>query len=389
MDNIEKEIKIADIVARKLIADTEVTEDEENLLQKWLEESEIHREWFDRYKNEFSLKEFDEVVGMSNEKEQWVRLDQLTKGERRINWKSWMAYAAGVILLLSAGFWFGRQREHADILPVNQMATIKPASNQATLILNSGERILLKGLDTLVNTELSNINIHTGVIEYDIKETQHTTEEYNTIEVPRGGIYSLVLSDGTKVFLNSDTRLKYPVKFSGACRNVELSGEAFFEVTSDSLHPFVVQAGGMETRVLGTSFNVSAYTDESFVQTTLFTGKVEVSVNNGVIKKNMKPGMQANWIVGDDNIAVKAVNLAMQSRWRDGIIILDDDELEEVMRMLSRWYDVTYEFKEEHRMKHTFTGKIDRNEDLESVLQALTLLGGPRFEIVGKRVYIY
>lgn len=102
----------------------------------------------------------------------------------------------------------------------------------------------------------------------------------------------------------------------------------------------------------------------------------------------MKPGLQASWTKGTDKITVKKVNVATQALWRDGIIMLDDDELDDVMRMLARWYNVTYKFKGDRSVKHTFTGKIDRNEDLESVLKTLTLLGGPKFEIRGTVVYI-
>ena len=240
-----------------------------------------------------------------------------------------------------------------------------------------------------MNTKSSSINIQTGLVKYDVKPTESVEVEYNTIEVPRGGIYSLVLSDGTKVFLNSDSRLKYPVTFNGEDRRVELSGEAFFEVVSDSSHPFIVHTRDMETRVLGTSFDIQAYPDELTTKTTLLTGRVLVSVNHLSLTETLKPGLQASWTKGTDKITVKEVNVATQALWRDGIIMLDDDGLENVMRMLARWYNVTYEFKGDRSVKHTFTGKIDRNEDLERVLKTLTLLGGPRFEMKGTTVYIY
>ena len=150
-----------------------------------------------------------------------------------------------------------------------------------------------------------------------------------------------------------------------------------------------MKTGELQTRVLGTSFNVLAYADEPAIQTTLFTGRVEVSVANTSLKEMLVPGMQASWKVGSGDISVKNVNMDIQSLWRDGIIMLDDDELESVMRMLSRWYNVAYEWKGDRSVKHTFTGKINRNEDLASVLSTLTLLGGPRFEIIGTTVYIY
>ena len=387
MDHIEKEIKVADVITRKLLLEEEISEQEETALREWLEESERHRAWFREYREKLPLGEFEEVVQISDVKEQWQKLDQLTKERRHIGWRKWSAYAAGVALLLSVGLWWGIQREKAE-KPVTRMAVIEPGTAQAVLILNDGEKITLKDRDTLVDTKSSSINIQTGLVKYDVKPTESVEVEYNTIEVPRGGIYSLVLSDGTKVFLNSDSRLKYPVTFNGEDRRVELSGEAFFEVVSDSLHPFIVHTRDMETRVLGTTFDIQAYPDELTTKTTLLTGRVLVSVNHLSLTETLKPGLQASWTKGTDKITVKEVNVATQALWRDGIIMLDDDGLENVMRMLARWYNVTYEFKGDQSVKHTFTGKIDRNEDLESVLKTLTLLGGPKFEIRGTVVYI-
>ena len=387
MDHIEKEIKVADVITRKLLVGEEISEQEEAALRGWLEESERHRAWFREYREKLPLGEFEEVVQISDVKEQWQKLDQLTKERKHIGWRKWSAYAAGVALLLSVGLWWGIQREKVEE-PVTRMAVIEPGTAQAVLILNDGEKIALKDRDTLVNTKSSSINIQTGLVKYDVKPTESVEVEYNTIEVPRGGIYSLVLSDGTKVFLNSDSRLKYPVTFNGEDRRVELSGEAFFEVVSDSLHPFIVHTRDMETHVLGTTFDIQAYPDELTTKTTLLTGRVLVSVNHLSLTETLKPGLQASWTKGTDKITVKKVNVATQALWRDGIIMLDDDELDDVIRMLARWYNVTYKFKGDRSVKHTFTGKIDRNEDLESVLKTLTLLGGPKFEIRGTVVYI-
>ena len=354
-----------------------------------MEESEEHEELFRQVWGGKRNEEFQNIVRLSDRKEQWRRLERLTRERKSIGRRTWLAYAAGMVLLLGLGLWFGLQRAGKDETVV-RMAVIEPGKIQALLILNDGQKIALRDRDTSVATSGTSINIRTGQVAYEMKkEMQDSVVEYNTIVVPRGGIYSLVLSDGTEVFLNSDSELRYPVKFTGKNRVVDLKGEAFFEVTPDSLHPFVVQAGEMRTRVLGTSFNIMAYTDEPTIQTTLFTGRVEVSVEQTSLKEVLTPGMQANWEVGADDISVKKVNMDIQSLWRDGIIMLDDDDLESVMRMLARWYNVTYEWRGDRNVKHTFTGKINRNEDLGSVLSTLTLLGGPRFEIKGTTVYIY
>lgn len=389
MSDIEKEIGIANVVVKKLLGGGMLDEEEGRRLREWLEESEEHEELFRQVSGGKKNEEFQNIVRLSDRKEQWRRLERLTRERKSIGRRTWLAYAAGMVLLLGLGLWFGLQRAGKDETVV-RMAVIEPGKTQALLILNDGQKIALRDRDTSVATSGTSINIRTGQVAYEMKkEMQDSVVEYNTIVVPRGGIYSLVLSDGTEVFLNSDSELRYPVKFTGKNREVDLKGEAFFEVTPDSLHPFVVQAGEMRTRVLGTSFNIMAYTDEPTIQTTLFTGRVEVSVEQTSLKEVLTPGMQANWEVGADDISVKKVNMDIQSLWRDGIIMLDDDDLESVMRMLARWYNVTYEWRGDRNVKHTFTGKINRNEDLGSVLSTLTLLGGPRFEIKGTTVYIY
>ncbi|WP_018339124.1 FecR family protein [Butyricimonas synergistica] len=389
MDNIRDEIEIADIVAKKLLKENELSEEEEQQLRRWLEESREHEELFQQVVGGQSLAEFREIIRLSDPGDQWQRLDRLTREKKSIGWRRWLAYVAGVALLLSLGLWFGLKQMKED-KNVVRMAVIESGKMRALLLLDDGRKIALQERDTLVTTASSNINIQMGQVVYEMKDdVQETVVEYNTIVVPRGGIYSLVLSDGTKVFLNSESELRYPAKFAGGNRNVYLKGEAFFEVTPDSLRPFIVNAREMQTRVLGTSFNILAYADEPAIRTTLFTGRVEVSVNDTPLKEVLLPGMQASWEIGSDNIGVKKVNMDIQSLWRDGIIMLDDDRLESVMRMLARWYNVTYEWKGDRNARHTFTGKINRNEDLGSVLSTLTLLGGPRFEIVGTTVYIY
>ncbi|WP_065220664.1 MULTISPECIES: FecR family protein [Butyricimonas] len=389
MDNVRDKIEIADIVAKKSLKYNELSKEEELRLRKWLEESGEHQELFRQVVGGQSLAEFREIIRLSDPGDQWQRLDRLTREKKSIGWRRWSAYVAGVALLLSLGLWFGLKQMKED-KNVVRMAVIEPGKMRALLLLDDGRKIALQERDTLVTTASSNINIQMGQVVYEMKdEVQETGVEYNTIVVPRGGIYSLVLSDGTKVFLNSESELRYPAKFAEGNRNVYLKGEAFFDVTPDSLRPFIVNAREMQTRVLGTSFNILAYADEPAIRTTLFTGRVEVSVNDTPLKEVLLPGMQANWEIGSDNIGVKKVNMDIQSLWRDGIIMLDDDELESVMRMLARWYNVTYEWKGDRNVRHTFTGKINRNEDLGSVLSTLTLLGGPRFEIVGTTVYIY
>lgn len=389
MEREQQKIELADIIAKKWLAGEKLTLDEKKFLDEWLTSSGEHDLFLKKLENGSFYREYIEIGKLTDQKKQWAKLERLTQPQRNVNLKKWVAYAAGIILLISLGIGVVLRQDVREE-PIVTAAIVEPGGPRALLILNDGNQITLQERDTLVNTVHSSINVQMGQVKYEVKDVTDEVEvEYNTIVIPRGGIYSLVLSDGTKVFLNSESELRYPVQFAGNERRVELKGEAFFEVTHDLTRPFVVQTGEMNTRVLGTSFNVLAYADEPVMETTLFSGRVEVSVNGILTKKDLTPGMQACWDPRGGEIVVKEVNLDLQSRWRDGIIMLDDEELESVMRMLSRWYNVTCEFKGDRGIKHTFTGKIDRNEDLGSVLSTLMLLDGPRFEIVGTKVYIY
>ena len=390
MNSIRDEIEIADIVVKKLWGEGNLNQEEKQQLQKWLDASEEHRALFRQIAAGQRLAEFREITELSNQKEQWIRLNQQMQQRNFIVWRKWYAYAAAAVLLIALGLWGILNWAYQDDTVV-QNPVIEPVKKQALLILNNGQEFNLRDRDTLVTTDFMSIHIQMGQISYEVEKKSLDLKDvgYNTIIVPRGGIYSLALSDGTKVFLNSDSELRFPAIFTGTNREVNLKGEAFFEVTPDSLHPFIVHARDMQVRVLGTSFNILAYADEPAVLTTLFTGRIEVSVDHSESKRILTPGMQAIWKKGADEIFVKKVNMDTQSLWRDGIIMLEDAELESVMRMLARWYNVDYEWKGSKKEPNTFTGKINRNDNLRTVLNTLTLLGGPYFEIKGKTVYIY
>ncbi len=167
-----------------------------------------------------------------------------------------------------------------------------------------------------------------------------------------------------------------------------MKGEALFEVAHKPEQPFVVTSGVLETKVLGTVFNVMAYQDESEIQTTLITGEVEVAVRDTKWRDVLHSGGQACWRPRTGEWEIRQVDIRLKSLWKDGIIVLNDNSLEEVMRMLSRWYDVEYIFDTMLEGTHTFTGRINRNTDLESVLKKLTLLGGPDFRVEGRVIHI-
>lgn len=381
-------IRIADLLIRKMTDEQGMSEQEKQEFENWLSLSEENRDLWLQLSEGVAYTDFEQVCRLTDKEERWQHLEALIRSGKRRKTVLYRCFqAAAVILLFAFGyhFFFSAWEDTTDTIE-----PIRPATSQAVLVLNNGRRIPLNRQDTLLNTEILDIEITSGQARYHTERQQpmDTVPVFNTIIVPRGGIYSLILSDGSKVFLNSESELTYPVRFCGDKREVTLKGEALFEVTHEPEWPFIVKAGALETKVLGTVFNIMAYANEPAIQTTLITGKVEVAVRNTEWRNVLQPGEQACWRAQTSEWEIRQIDIRLKSLWKDGIIVLNDDGLEEVMRMLVRWYDVEYVFDTPLKGTHTFTGRIDRNTDLESVLKKLTLLGGPDFKIEDKVIHI-
>ena len=208
------------------------------------------------------------------------------------------------------------------------------------------------------------------------------------MRIPVGGFYQLALSDGSKVWLNSMTELRFPVTFTGEQRKVYLTGEAYFEVTHDSVHPFIVETpDGMEVKVYGTEFNMNTY-EKGVVQTVLVKGKV--GVRGGVLGKEvvLAPEQMAVYREKTGEIQVENVDPYKYVAWKDGEFVFERETIEEIMERLSRWYDVKVFYSNESLKQKRFTGIVSRHKDIEQVLR---LIEGPatlRFDISGNMVTV-
>ncbi len=213
--------------------------------------------------------------------------------------------------------------------------------------------------------------------------------EMNRVIIASGGLYSLQLSDGSRVWLNSETEMEYPVLFGRGERVVKLSGEAFFEVAPDAARPFIVEANGIRTRVLGTSFNIKAYRNETNISTTLFTGKVQVSAEADSTRSVLlTPGKQADWNRESGQMRVSKANLEHTLAWKEGLFLFNKENIEVVSRQIERWYGVKFIYETGGKTDYTFNGYFSKDETLVSILEAFTFAGGPVFEIKGEVVYV-
>lgn len=308
---------------------------------------------------------------------------------------TWLRYAAAVILIAGIGtyVWLKNADQHTpyanntDRLP--PVDDIVPGGKKAVLTLADGSTIQL---DSAANGQLatqqgSQILNRNGQIIYTPVSGEQSMLAYNTLRTPRGGMYQLSLPDGTNVWLNAASSISYPVVFSGKERIVKITGEAYFEVAPHAQMPFKVQINETNLiEVLGTQFNVKAYTDEDFISTTLLQGAVRVASNGK--KMTLKPGQQAQASV--EQLSVKALGQAGISKamaWKEGRFNFQDADLQEIMRQLSRWYDIEVVY-EKGIPDLEFIGEIERSLPLSEVLKGLKM-SGVKFRLEnGKRLVV-
>lgn len=317
-----------------------------------------------------------------------------TKVKRLFPWKK--AAAAAVALAVATGSFMWLKRPSAPVqeakntLPAGNIIpqAIRPGSNKAVLILGDGSEIALNDADSGRIARQGNAFIsktgHGQIVYADAGNTNEETLIYNTIHIPRGGQYSLTLPDGSKVWLNAATRLHFPVRFQGSERLVELDGEAYFEVARNERQPFRVKVRSMEVEVLGTHFNVMAYTDEATIQTTLLEGKVRLK--SGESSVILRPGQQGLYAPGT-HFSVRQADPEQATAWKNGYFIFNDETLPSIMRKISRWYDADIQYASRNN-NLSYAGTISRFKNVEDVLRMLTLTGTVQFRVEGKIITV-
>ncbi|HWK02180.1 MAG TPA: FecR domain-containing protein [Puia sp.] len=315
----------------------------------------------------------------------------------RMIWRRRSKYIAAAIVLtliigVSVVFTLTKRKTDMSSLPVAQRFKndVPPGGDKAILTLTDGSNVVL---DSASNGELAKqgttriLKLDNGQISYDAHPSSSQVVSYNTISTPRGGQYQIQLSDGSKVWLNASSSLKYPTAFIDRDRNVELSGEAYFEVAGNKQIPFKVAAGNMSIQVLGTHFDVSAYKEDLLSKTTLIEGAVKVS--RGSSELQIHPGEQAQVIATADNGPIRRLESADINTivaWRNGITQFRNSNIKDIMHALARWYDIEVEYRDSIDKK--FTGKIPRNVNISAVLSILEATGSIRFSIEGRKVVV-
>ena len=293
----------------------------------------------------------------------------------------WLA-AAAMLVIAGAGllYTFRQERPAAPMQIVSVNSKVQPGYNQATLVLADGTTV---PLDSAGNRQIRrNIRQSNGQLHYT---AGNHASQINTLVTPKGGRFSITLPDGSKVWLNSASSLRYPTAFTGQQRVVELKGQGYFEIAQAPSKPFVVKVNDMEVQVLGTRFDVMAYEDEKAVNTTLLSGAVRVK--NAAVAQTLRPGQQAVLEGGRTHIAVQQADTAKAIAWKNGLFLFDNMDLETILREISRWYnvEVVYHVKPSAEL---YGGAISRSMSLEAVLHMLEGSGFNHLQLEGRKITV-
>jgi len=334
----------------------------------------------------------------------WQAIEEQTELKPKINYKTWLKVAAAAVVLFFVGLTINNQiKNHfsEQILTKSEPEAIKPGGNKATLTLADGSKISLTDATNGVIAKQAGINItktKNGELIYSVVSASAKTKNlYNTIETPRGGQYQINLPDGTKVWLNAESSLKYPTAFNTEERLVQLKGEAYFEVAKISDKkgarvPFKVsseigEGRNQQVEVLGTHFNINAYIDEPNNKTTLLEGKVRILNLSSLASNILKPGQQSVIAASSPSVLVRNVDAEDAVTWKDGFFSFNDENLQTIMNKISRWYNVDISYRGA-KMDKLFGGRISRFNSVNQVLETLQATGDVHFKIEERRILV-
>jgi len=308
---------------------------------------------------------------------------------QRIKW--WSA-AAAILIVGTAGLLFLKNNQQATSLKNNKPAIaahdVTPGSNKAILTLANGKVILLNNAANGIISKQSDLTVKKqkdGVVEYlAAAENEDKGPVINSISTPRGGQYQLVLADGTKIWLNAASSLKFPSSFTGSTRTVELTGEAYFEVAKNKKMPFIVKFNDANIEVLGTHFDIKAYDDEE-AKATLAEGSIKISKNNQ--QKILVPGQQVVVSQKSNDLEISTANMDEALAWKNGYFIFHDASIETIMKTAARWYDVEVAYGPDVKSKK-FGGRVSKYKNISELLKNMELTGIIHFKVEGRRVTV-
>lgn len=378
MEQLKRRLEVAQWMAEDFAG--VISEERKALLEGWRREAVGNEEEYQELLREFRM---NNGMPTSAEKQkmqqQWDKFAKV-HSRRKISFRRWMAYAAGLALIVGiAGVlrWQTAGKVEEQI-PEN----IEIAQSDVMLILSNGRQVAI-GKDTvqLLQEEVAaKIEVAGKTIRYREEGKQEAAGAFNTLVIPKGGEYRIELADGSRVWLNAETEFRYPVSFTGDCRRVYLKGEAYFEVAQNREKPFIVTtAGEVDIRVLGTRFNVASYKDEEEVVTTLAEGSVEVSGDGEVVR--IHPNEQILFNRNLRTFSRRQVDANVYLAWKDGKFIFEDQTLEQIMKQLQRWYEMEVFYASDAVRNYRFSGDLKKYDDFGKIIKMIEEVAGLKISI--------
>lgn len=362
---------------------------EEERIETWLKEGWEHREYYERMRRMYQQENIQEIA-IGKIQDAWEMFEKRVQGRLRVKRKRyWMwgvSVAASVVVVFCLIIYY-----HSDTgQDVNiAVQNIVPGQYNAILEMADGATYHLGGQQGSLQEKTGRqIKIDTSLVSYlPVDDKQETPKEivYNKLSIPRGGEYRIELEDGTKIWMNSESRLRYPVAFFNDTREVYLEGEAYFEVQRDVNRPFIVHSGEQKVTVLGTSFGISCYASEVNDYTTLVSGKVKVDFKRGKQSFVLEPGMQVAYDKKSGIATERKVDVAEFVAWKNGKYVFKQKRLEDILSTLSRWYDFEVFYQNEDVKEILFSGELRRFDDFNYLLRLIERTSDVKF-IIDKKV---
>lgn len=373
----------------RLYLSGELEPEERQKLERWLEEKEENRAFFERICAERNFAEEFRIFRSVDVQQGWEklagRIGQASGKRRKLTWMRYAAILAIPLAVTMALFWFGR--EGKTVRP--EVASVLPGQKEVTLTLAGGKQVRLKhgqAGEVWLEKEAKVVQDSEGIV-YTPAEAVTKELCYHELEVPRGGEFKITLSDGTRVYLNSGSKLRYPEIFAKAERRVFFSGEAYFEVSRDTQRPFYVEAEQVGIKVYGTEFNVNTLKPDR-IQTVLVKGQIGIRALQEEKEYPLVPEQLADYDRSSGRIEIKKVDVRPYVAWKEGYFCFENESLEEILNTLCFWYDVQVFWQNQAVRELHFTGMLKRYDRVDTILEAITETTGVVFVIKGSTITV-
>ena len=390
MNDKEMLFKISLLISKSLSGN--ITKEEQAELDSWREKSEYNKKLFVRICSETVMREKLAQYKSANVQ---TAFDTFVKRREKLHSRQrWIGklsrYAAIFIVPVLAVVFYYSQRENVEMVEQPQsgteMATIQ--RNLPVLTLSNGREMVLYDQELLLEEENGvKISVNEeGRVQYDRTDSEGTEMLYNTLTTPSQCDFTFTLADGTRVWMNAKSSLRYPINFQGKERIVYAEGEIYLEVARDEKHPFFVMLNGMKVEVLGTSFNVNSYADEDYAEVTLVEGHVAAYVDDK--SYDLLPSRQLHWNKENESVDIKTVNVNDYIAWKKGQYVFKGRPLEKVAKVLERWYDVEIIFENEKSKETVYTGVINKEENFDAFVLRLRETSSLSCRMEGNKLYV-